>query len=391
MIVRLICVMIGSFSVQNLTMGQVRLDKPDAEAIANGTSLAISGSTKPAQPVTVTVWNMQGIKVGNKNVTPPAGGVWAATLTIPADTDTVLVVATQAGPPASADFRLACCVSDAPQPNPPVGQPQRVQLIWTQGADNALKELADTTVKNLIANDLNVFVDRVHDETREVLENLYSPYNIQWVTAAVAAANPNTTTTITFDDIPAMTDFGRTPRGVDYQNRRLNDECFVFPRTILKCIQPNPVLESDNGWEKVVHDTDSLPIRIDDVGQCLGRTAAHELGHALGLVANSDGGEWMRGADNHTDPRFDLGVEKVLMQALPVGMSLSADAIRRWDRGRHIMDATGDFTGFSTFLVLAHHRIGEPDAQVRQSETLPRVPAAFNRMNQSYLSRLLPR
>lgn len=77
---------------------------------------------------------------------------------------------------------------------------------------------------------------------------------------------------IRFDAVPGPTDFGDAPR-VDWRNVKKDGSCNVYI--------PNftPVLAAINGQGMGVSRTQ----RIEQLGTAMGLTAAHELGHNLGL------------------------------------------------------------------------------------------------------------
>jgi hypothetical protein len=360
--------------------GQVTITKPGAESICDAETIAAGGTADAGRAVLVTLWDDKGNRIFEKEVMPGPAGLWEiGAIAVPAS-GAFLLVAQQPNTAAAGSSADAVLVSRRPAGGL-AGPAQQVRIVWEDGADNVLKDIANQTLDNPTPNEVAAFVDLTHGEVRAVVQQVYEAVNVQLLPDG--APDGPFVTTVHVEDVDAD-QFGSTDLGVDVGNLRKHDDCHVLPKTVLKCM--TGTLEQGSGWGSLVKKSDRLTTRAADVGQCLGRTAAHELGHALGLVP----GGWMRGADQHTDPRLDDAFTAVLKGAAPVGTQFRAIPEARWDQGRYLMDANLSVEE-KTYLVLAHYRLGEPDAELRQAETLPRLPARFNAMNRSYLALILPR
>ena len=224
---------------------------------------------------------------------------------------------------------------------------QKVRIRWNNGVDSELKLIATGTLDtHASAIELQQFVDHVKQRTPEVFASHYEGVaDVKLVTAAGPDVH-------TIDMLsPSNGLFGQSP--FDCGSLVPNQTTQVFVGTYRDAMV-NDFVE----WGPMSR-SDALSVHIEDVAQALGRTAAHETGHSLGLVGEAgDPCSWMNGCDGgHDCDQFD---------------AQHPDAIR-FDSGWFIMDP-----GPKT---VNRARIAEPDANHR---TDPRSPAVFNAFNRSY-------
>lgn len=224
---------------------------------------------------------------------------------------------------------------------------QQVFFQWDAAVDEQLRRIARGTLTPVPSGaQLATFVTRVRARTQEVFADRYSPFDIQ----VVAATGPNVHTI----HMTAISDsiFGSSPP--DCGSIRPGQTSTVHVGTYRASM-----VNGLSNW-RPMQRTDSLDTRIEDVGQALGRTTTHEIGHSLGLV----GCGWMKGCEGgHNCSSYDAN------QGLA----------NRFDHGRHIMDPGG-----KTFN---HFRIAEPSASSRATA---RQPSRWETFGRSYLSIVHP-
>jgi hypothetical protein len=240
--------------------------------------------------------------------------------------------------------------------------PKKVRIVWEEAAEDELKQIAVATLKGpFMEPDLGTFVNIVKERVDTLFSEAYAKFNI----------------TLTHDDDPATAVIAMMGFNGDFFGK-------VDPPYL--CEEPSPPKDAQvhvgtfrvqldagedsngfiNGWGPMAM-TDSLELRAEDIAHALARTAAHELGHTIGLVGEptSSTCKWMSGCDGyHSCPNFR--VEDVRPG--------------RHANGWHIMDAGGVNT-------LNRARIGEELPNARSK----RRPSVFDPFSASFLSLTYPR
>lgn len=190
--------------------------------------------------------------------------------------------------------------------------PQQVHVrndIWDRGkqevgffyfpiAEQHMRDIAiNTLAAPLSTAQLNEFVAGVKAKTRQIFEQLYAPYDvvlvdqqspgsdgIVWVTFGdkdLALAPGTLGTTI---ESPIW-DLTKLHRAIPDFNNQWKTQ---YPRVFLGSVK-DYMLSGDNFIALTAAErSDTLEQRIRDLGVVLGVTAAHEVGHTLGLVIHSD-------------------------------------------------------------------------------------------------------
>jgi hypothetical protein len=233
--------------------------------------------------------------------------------------------------------------------------PQKIRFVWSDNVEDVLKAIARATVDGVHgASQLNAYVAQVKAQTTQIFSDYYRGVaNLQVIDVDGADV-----TTININPLQNSGAFGRTD--FDCQNVWRRQTAWVFPHHLLLSMR-----DSFSAWEPMTRN-DTLPQRANDVAESLARTAAHEVGHALGLTGNSGLCSWMEGdSEGHNS-------EAVHYRA---GY---AHLARRFDRGWYVMDLVTPTDG--------HIRIGQFN---RHDRLVPRR-GSFERFGASYLSILLP-
>jgi hypothetical protein len=221
---------------------------------------------------------------------------------------------------------------------------------WSDpGIDEMLKNMARHTLEpDPSAADLEFFASEVRRRVQAFVINAYADKKIEVV------ATPGA-------DVAMIKFYGLSESvcglyGLsygDYENQTKGDVSHVYIRTF-ECT----VVDDDellNGTP--ARTTDALAQRITDIATFIGRTAAHELGHSLGLVAEGTGDTRLHGCDGwHNCDAYD-----------------NANPSDRFDGGHYIMDPGPKSPVYA--------RIGQASAAVRGSQR-----PKFNAYNESYLS-----
>lgn len=236
--------------------------------------------------------------------------------------------------------------------------PQSVRIVWDSNADEQIRSIAtETTVGVHSMLELDDFVRRVKDGMRDVLLRAYA--QIANITIVAHDGDDVYTIEVTSSDLLDGS-YGITPPPIDCGNRNLKGAS----RISLALFRQQMRDHLDREWKPMLR-ADPLELRAQDVAEALGRTAAHELGHALGLVSDSNSNScgWMNGCDKgHNCAAFQ--------QEHP--------GVARFGSGTSIMDP-----GSST---RNHLRIAEPLERGRSV----RAPAKFDKISRGYLSMIEP-
>jgi hypothetical protein len=232
---------------------------------------------------------------------------------------------------------------------PNTGQ-QKVWFNMTHfNIDNQLKAIANHTLNGpLSAADLNTFTTGVRTGIKDFVVSAYSGVDI----VVVNASGPDVHE-IEFRGENSSSLYGQSPG--DWKNQTKAQVSTIYVGTFKHVAVDDDRLLNETPAKK----TDSLQTRIADISTFIGRTAAHEFGHSLGLT--SEGTTKLNGCEgSHNCEAFD-----------------NANPSDRFDNGHYMMDPGPKST--------LHARIGQATADVRKAKK-PR----FNNYNKSYLKILLP-
>lgn len=233
---------------------------------------------------------------------------------------------------------------------------QKVRLVWDVEADEQLRLIAQETLTTPPQPaELDQFVVEAKDGARRALLRAYTG------AANLALVEQDGDDVYTIEMVSAdLGMFGETPPPLDCGNRVLRGDSSVslgfFRRQMRDHLNPD--------WAPMSR-SDSLPVRAVDVAEALGRTAAHELGHGMGLVAerSSFSCGWMNGCDgSHTC--------KALQDSNP--------SVHRFQFGFSIMDP-GIFSA-------NNFRIAEP----QRTRSTGRTPSTFDKVSRFYLLMVEP-
>jgi len=224
---------------------------------------------------------------------------------------------------------------------------QPVFLDWSEaGIDDQLKAIATGTLNGpLTAAQQATFVADVKTGVRDFFASAYNGTAVTLVNAAGAGVH-----TVKFHGDNTCGLFGQSPG--DYKNKNKTQTSDVYVGTF-KCTMV-PDLISTTPAEL----TDTLATRVKDVATAIGRTAAHEVGHSLGLT--SDGSALHGCEGSHNCEAYD-----------------DANPSDRFDVGHHIMDPGPKST--------LHARIGQTNPTTRVAKT-----PYFERYGKSYLKIIHP-
>jgi hypothetical protein len=235
---------------------------------------------------------------------------------------------------------------------------QNVRIAWTPGAERQLADIADKTLATLSRDpkarqmQIEAFVIGAKHRVTAILVGVYKGLAIDFDSVPPGAEQHKI---IMLESSSSMI-FGQSQ--YDCENAKYADESEVWVGSIRKSMVNQFVK-----WSPMSRD-DALPTRIDDVAHVIARTAAHELGHSLGLVGSDGACSWMGGCEgNHNCESFDAKYS---------GLA------KRFGGGRFIMDS-GEQTPHGL-------RLGEPLSRVR---SVAREPAELNGFDRSYLGLVL--
>jgi hypothetical protein len=228
---------------------------------------------------------------------------------------------------------------------------QRVALAWDDDTDAELEAVARGTLDAQLDDaQIRTFINTVHAAVPEVLTRAYRLIaDIELVVQGGENVH-----TVRFKGVDSGF-YGLSPG--DCGNRDLAQESEVFVGTYR-----DQIVGSFSEWKPMKKD-DALDVRALDLAHALGRTAAHELGHSLGLVADQGPCVWMAGCDGFHSC--------FALQQIHSGLS-------RFGGGFFIMDPGPRSANQA--------RIAEVTKAMRAS----RRPARFSHFDQNYLAVIHP-
>lgn len=230
---------------------------------------------------------------------------------------------------------------------------QKVFLDFSDsGIATQLKAIANHTLNGpLSAADQTAFVDGVKAKVTSYFKEAYKGMKITVVTAAGTDV-----TTVKFRGEDKCSLYGESPG--DYKNSNKQQECKIYVGSFkCACVDDDRLLT-----ETPARKTDTMTVRINDIGTFIGRTAVHEFGHSLGLTAEGD--TKLHGCDGmHNCDAYD-----------------TANPADRFNSGHYIMDP-GPKSGLCA-------RIGL-DCSEGTTTRVAKKPR-FNSYNRSYLKIIHP-
>jgi len=231
---------------------------------------------------------------------------------------------------------------------------QKVCFSWDAGADRELEKIANNTINRKLPQQvLTQFIQGVHDHTVLVFARAYASFDIEIVDSPGVDVH-NIIMIKNASDVFGQTRF-------DCGNRDLEKTSEIWVGSYRLSMEGSRF----ERWGPMA-STDSWRERMIDLGEAIGRTCAHELGHGLGLVGPSEDAQcgWMLGCDDgHNWDRIDR----------------ECPPAQRFHSGWCIMDPNGKS--------LNNARIAEP----RPNQRSTRQPAAFNAFNRSYIHYIHPK
>ena len=263
----------------------VRIVSPANDTIVRPGMAAVSGTAPPGGTVTVTVHDKTYTTTANA-----AGHCTVAAVEVPLD-----IEEWSASDPASAHRILVTPGPDLPTSPRPV---QKVFFDWDPGVDDKLRSITVGTLNTpLTPAQETAFLAGVRVETEAAFARAYLGVGVEIVTVAAGAQIVRVVPTGA-----AGLEFGNAPK-VDFGNPDPAEACYVWVGTFA-----DRMVNEFADWGPMAK-TDTWQVRMRDVGEALGRTAAHELGHSLGLVASDSGyeGDWMLGRPGTTTRGWTTG------------------------------------------------------------------------------------
>ena len=316
---------------------QVTIDEPAADVLTLKAKATFRGHGPSGKPVTITNGGAP------QTTTVASNGLWNVAnvpLKVGFNLVTIKVGNVTADRPVTRGEKIAARPA------------QKVRIVWENDTDDELKKIAAGTLDaGLSATDQDHFVNLVHGRVAQLVTADYIP------AGDITLTNSTDANVHIISMRPADMNglFGESP--VDCGNLVAGQTSRVYVGTFRK------LMVSDlPDWLPMIK-SDPLDLRAEDVAQALGRTAAHEFGHSLGLVAENGDCGWMRGCDgNHTCKSFQDGVT----------------GLNRFNFGQFVMDP-GD-------LSTNHNRIGE----ATKTRSASRSPASFCEFDRSYLRIIEP-
>ncbi len=221
-------------------------------------------------------------------------------------------------------------------------------LDWSEaGIDAHLEEIATATLTGpLTAAQRAAFVADVKTGVRDFFASAYSGTAVTLVNAPGTGVH-----TVKFHGDDTCGLFGNSPR--DYKNANKTQTSNVYVGAFKCTMVPNLIATTP------AELTDTLATRVKDVATAIGRTAAHETGHSLGLTEDVAG--TLHGCEGmHNCEAYD-----------------DANPSDRFNSGHHIMDPGGKSS--------LHARIGQANPNTRSTKT-----PKFERYGRSYLEIIHP-
>ncbi len=221
---------------------------------------------------------------------------------------------------------------------------QKVFLDWSDaGIDELIEEMGEHTLSHAFtAAELDQFSTDVKTKVQNVIATAYNGMSIQFVNAGGADVH-----TIKFYGDERCDLYGESPG--DYKNQNKTQTSSIYIATF------HCVVVDDNRLlnQTAAVQADTVAQRVIDLGNFIGRTAAHEMGHSLGLSSESGlhGCEGMHNCEAYDD----------------------ANPSDRFDDGHYIMDP-GPKSSIAA-------RIGQANSTERKTKV-----SKFNSYNKSYLN-----
>ncbi|MEO8275671.1 MAG: hypothetical protein ABI639_05585 [Thermoanaerobaculia bacterium] len=231
------------------------------------------------------------------------------------------------------------------------GSPQKLFLLWTPEANQAVKQIArETLTIKLSKKELETFAERVRDGVLAILAGRFPIGTIELVDSSGPDVH-----TVRMIGAKGGGVFGQTPV---YDCGNLSHEGLseVWVGSYEESMRNLPL------WTPMLM-SDSVGDRTEDISQALARGAAHEIGHGLGMVGGAPSATcgWMNGCDDlHDCESFQ---------------ATYGSLVNRFEKGGYIMDP-GDTT-------LRPWRIALPLGRAHS-----RRPSAFSPFDQAYLALL---
>jgi len=221
-----------------------------------------------------------------------AGGRWAVDLNLPQNVASRVTVEQLACDGGSLDLLVTPVMSDVLSKR----SPAVFQVAWLSKAE---EEVADIGVRTLkAAPNAASFVNGVKAETIRVAQEYLSDFSI-----SVGSATADNVAIISGDVVKGY--YGKTdprPDGKpDCGDTAQDDSITIWAGSVDSDMRDRPTM-----WS-LLAKTDTLEMRINDLGHIFGTLVAHEILHAAGLV----GCTWMQGnSGSHNDPHFERGLHK---------------------------------------------------------------------------------
>jgi len=334
----------------------VRISKPEPDQVVRSHQLVLSGHAVAEDGPNMVSISRKLSSAANSTEIAQAmldgNGDWTAT--VPLVPGTQLLVVTLAG---ATDQILVTRAGDAIGRQPP----QKVRLQWVNGTDE--KQQVDRQIR-LVAErtldpppaepQLSAFVDDVKGRVRQLfVERFQGVANL--VVVDQDGPDVHTVNFLATDDGL----FGQSPFDCGSVSRNEATEVHVgtYRRSMSNLGQWKPMQRGD------------LPsVRAEDLARCLARTAAHEVGHSLGLVGDPAVPAWkclwMRGCEEGHNC---------------FSITDTFDIADRFDDGWYLMDSGPRTTNRA--------RLGE---EFESRRSLVRRAPVFNTFNRSYLQIVHP-